>query len=346
MRGGPETTRRTAGALLPVVGALVAAVAVALWSAPLLAYLKLGTRVATRTANLKWNTFPIRYYVTERGATTVTAQQFQTAVTSAFDVWDAVETAELSVSFAGPTAASPVLGDNLTVIGYQNRPDLDRVLAATNFIIDTSTAEILESDIFFNTAFPWSTEAAGVNGRHDVQSIAVHEIGHLLGLGHSAVGETELIGSGRRVLGAESVMFPIAFAAGAVHDRRLKADDLAGITDIYGTSKARRSRGSITGKVTKAGSGVLGAHVVAFSTRTGALIGGFTLGDDGAFTIAGLESGPYVLRVEPLDDGDQTSYFDASLDVDVDFRARFHDRIVVVPDGGGVRGIEVKVTAK
>jgi hypothetical protein len=151
----------------------------------------------------------------------------------------------------------------MTVLGYQSRPDLDRVLAATNFIIDVQTAEIVESDIFFNTAFPWSTDAAGVSGRHDVQSIAVHEIGHFIGLGHSAIGETEVITGGRRVLGAEAVMFPIAFAAGSIHDRTLKPDDLAGITDIYGINSARRERGSISGKVTKSGRGVQGAHVVA-----------------------------------------------------------------------------------
>jgi hypothetical protein len=327
--------------VLPLV---VAALVVA--TSPVLGYLKLGTQVGSRTVNVKWNDFPIRYFVTERGTTGVTAQQFQTAIATSFGVWDAVETTDLSAEFAGFTPANPLSGDSMTVIGYQSRPDLDRVLAATNFIIDTENGEVVESDIFFNTAFPWSTDAAGVSGRHDVQSIAVHEIGHLLGLGHSAIGETEVIPGGRRVLGAEAVMFPIAFAAGSIHDRALKADDLAGITDIYGNSAARRSHGSISGRVTKNGGGVLGAHVVAFSTRTGALVGGLTLNEEGGYTIAGLEPGPYVLRVEPLDDGDINSFFDPDTDVDLDFKVQFHNRIVVVPSGGGVRDVDIRVTAK
>jgi hypothetical protein len=91
---------------------------------------------------------------------------------------------------------------------------------------------------------------------------------------------------------------------------------------------------------------VLGAHVVAFNMRTGQLIGGFSLDDDGRFVIGGLEAGPHVLRVEPLDDGDIESFFDLTLNIDTNFSAKFHDRIVVVPRGGGTNNVEIRVEPK
>ena len=38
--------------------------------------------------------------------------------------------------------------------------------------------------------------------------------------------------------------------------------------------------------------------------------------------------------------------FDPDSDVDLDFRVKFHDRIVVVPQGGGVRDVNITVTPK
>jgi len=289
---------------------------------------------------------PIRYFVTNRAVGGVSAQQLQTAVVTAFATWAAVPTAQVSHQFAGFTANAPALSDGITTIGFVDRADQDRVLGATNFLIDTVDGEIVESDIYLNSFFDWSVSTAGETNRFDVESIALHEIGHLHGLGHSALGETELQAGGRRVLATEAVMFPIAFSAGTIQGRTLREDDIAGLSDTYPNTEYRRERGSISGTVLKGGRGIFGAHVIAFNTRTGKLVAGFTLSETGAFVIGGLAPGPHVLRVEPLDDGDIGSFFDLTLNVDINFQVKFHDKIVVVPRGGGVSNISISVVAK
>jgi hypothetical protein len=168
----------------------------------------------------------------------------------------------------------------------------------------------------------------------------------LSGLGHSALGETQLGSNGRRVIASEAVMFPIAFASGSIEGRELRADDIAAISDLYPTRAFERNGGSISGTVTKNGRGTFGAHIVAFDLARGRLVGGFTFNGRGGFTIGGLLAGPHVLRVEPLDDADIDSFFDPGTAVDVDFQAAFVDRLIVVPEGGSSAPIEIAVRPK
>ena len=63
--------------------------------------------------------------------------------------------------------------------------------------------------------------------------------------------------------------------------------------------------------MTKNGRGVFGAHIAAFNPKTGELVGNFSLNDEGRFGIEGLAPGPYVIRVEPLDDADPESFFES-----------------------------------
>ncbi len=315
---------------------------------PAFAYLKFGVRVGGRQMTLRWTQTPVRYAVSDRlSVPGVSIGDLQAAVGRAFETWQAVPSATIAYQFAGLTDAVPGDEDSLSTLGFRDRPDLDRVLASTSFVIDMGSGALIESDIFFNSAFAWSVAAAGEANKFDLQSIAVHEVGHLSGLGHSALGETELReGGGRRVLAAEAVMFPIAFAAGTTAGRVLKADDIAGITDLYPESGVSDTQGVITGRVTKNGQPVFGAHVVAFDPQTSAMVGSFSLNAQGEFSIGGLPAGPRLLRVEPLDDADLESFFTSAQAVDLDFRVMFFDRVIAVPRGGGTSSVELKVVPK
>jgi len=322
-------------------------VALGVLSQPAHAYLHLTTRAAGQSSVLKWQRTPVRWFAADRGAPGVPASDFQAAMARAFATWEAVPTSSITFQFAGFTGAEPFDDDNVSVLGFQDQPDMERVLGATGFLIDTITGEIVEADIFFNSALQWSTAAQGDPARFDLESVAVHEIGHFLGLGHSALGETDMRPEGgRRVLGSASVMFPISLGRGTTHDRELQPDDIAGVSDLYREAGFRERSGVARGPVTRNGAGILGAHVAAFNPRTGALVAAFTLNNDGEFQIAGLAPGPHVIRVEPLDDADVESFFSRPGAIDIDFLVTFHDRLVIAPAGGAGERLTVAVRPK
>ena len=328
------------------VAVALAALLVVAPAQPALAYLKLGIDIGGRAVAATWANMPVRYFVTDRGVPGVSATDFQGAAARAFATWQAVSTASIRYEFVGYTSSNPGQDDGLTTLGFLNVPELDRVLASTSFLVDSVTGELLEADIFFNSAFDWSVSAAGERNRWDLQTIALHEIGHLSGLGHSAIGETEVSGGGRRVLATGAVMFPIALGTNDVSGRVLRPDDIAGISDLYPDGGFNDKTGSLSGRVTKNGAGVFGAHVVAFDLASGSLVSNFALSDDGRFSIAGLEPGPHAIRVEPIDDADTDSFFDPIEPIDLNFRLKYYEKLVVVPRGADSGPVEVKVVSK
>jgi hypothetical protein len=344
--GGNMTLRRTSSRLTAVTLVVFLAAGHSITTH---AYQTYGVRVGSRVVTLKWAKLPVHYYVTDRGVNGVSSTQFRDAAARAFSSWQGVTTASVSSQFAGFTSANPFDDDGQTTLGFLSRPDLDRVLGATDFLIDNTTGEIVEADIFFNSAFSWSVAQAGESGRFDLESIILHETGHLFGLGHSSLGETELrAGGGRRVIAAEAVMFPIAMSPGDISGRRPRADDIAGLSELYPAAGFTGEAGSAAGRVTKNGQGIFGAHVVAFNPRTGKLVGNFTVDQQGTFVISSLDPGAYVMRVEPIDDADLDSFFDDAdiPKVDLNFRVTYYQQLLIVPAGGGSASVEIKVTPK
>ena len=308
------------------------------------AYSHFGTGVGS--VRVHWAPSLARWFLTNRSVPGVTVTDAQAALQRAFQTWQDVPTANIEFSFAGLTSVEPSEDDNLSVIGFQDHPEMDRVLGATSFVYDDTTGVLVEADIFFNSAFEWSTAAGGDNSRFDLESVAVHEIGHFLGLGHSAIGETEMLpDGGRRVLGSGAVMFPIALGRGSTADRALQPDDIAGVSDLYPDAGFEDSTGGVRGRVRKGGAPVPGAHVMAFNVRTRTLVGGLALGAAGEFQILGLKPGPYLLRVEPLDDADIDSFFDLQ-GIDIDFQVTYAPRLAVAPSGGVGPRLDITVRPK
>src|SRR4029079_4296526 len=138
-------------------------------------------------------------------------------------------------------------------------------------------------------------------------------------------------------------MFPIAYAVGSIAGRTLKADDIAGISDLYPTGDATSVYGSLSGRVPKDGAPIFGAHVIAFDPVTKTVIGSFTLNAQGQFSIGAIPPGPRIMRAELLDDAEVDSFFDTSRTVDINFRVAFSDRIVIVPRGGDSAEVVINV---
>jgi hypothetical protein len=333
-------TRRLTGAVLVSVTALAF---LTLSGRRADAYLHFGVgTTSTIPRDWKWPSFPIRYYVGTRPLPNLSAAEFQAVIQGGFDRWRQASGAPISATFAGfVTGIEPPVRDDLNVIAIQ---DLPAGVLGVTYVRVNGAGELGDIDMGITAAQPWSTNPAGETGRFDLPATVTHELGHLLGMAHSMLGETTaLAGGGRRVAASETIMFPIAFSPGSAA-RPLGTDDVAGISDLYPPNGFRQQTGTITGRVRKDGRGVFGAHVVAFDPATKALVAAFSLSAEGDFTIAGLAPGPKVVRVEPLDDAGIGSFFGSTVaPVDNAFAVTYAPQIVLVAAGQSVGPVTIEV---
>ncbi len=129
----------------------------------------------------------------------------------------------ISSSYGGATPVATNDFDGVNAIYWANTTSTENYLARTYLWFtdpdkDASTpGDALEFDIKFNNDYLWSLGAA--SGRFDVQSVALHEAGHAVGLGHVDI--------------RANSMFP-SLVQGSIK-RELGDGDKAGMQALYGT---------------------------------------------------------------------------------------------------------------
>ena len=163
-----------------------------------------------------------------------------------------------------------------------------------------SSGRISDADILFNGAgFEFTTSAEA--GSFDVQDVATHELGHLLGLDHSGW--------------AGASMYPYVDQSVILH-RSLSLDEVGGLRHAYPSTSFARISGSVVRE--QGGTPVAGAHVVARSAD-GRPARSILTDPSGVFTIYGLEGGDYSLYVDPLDQPVSASNIGAGWTIQTDF---------------------------
>ena len=255
-----------------------------------------------QTVQLKWAGFPIQWQINPaRGANVTGARDQADVFRAAFAAWQAVPTATINFTEGAATAATVtrgfdqinVISTNVTAADYASSAvgrtftvffDQDNVVDQFGRNVDFA-GQIVEADILFNPASLFSTDTTPVAGRFDLQSVATHEIGHLLGLDHTSI--------------TSSVMFPTV-TTGSSYARTLSVDEIAGVSTIY-PSAAFAGRGSLSGTVrTTANATVYGAIVTAVNAN-GQPVASAITNPQGQYTIQGLEAGTYTIYAEPMD---------------------------------------------
>lgn len=168
-------------------------------------------------------------------------------IRSGFAAWTGLSGLNLSVTEDSSTTSDPSTGDGSNTIkwirtGWRSlsfRPPTN-ALAVTLLSFSAATGAIADADVYFNAEnFQWAVVDNGSeSGYIDVQNIATHEIGHVLGLDHSS----ESIVESDAAL-ADATMY-YASSMGEVSRRNPHQDDIDAITTLYGS--ASRSRPTIT----------------------------------------------------------------------------------------------------
>ncbi len=170
-----------------------------------------------------WTNLPIPYYINSVGSADLPFATVQTVIRDSFDVWGDPCCSQFAASYQGTTQQTAVNPGSLAVVLSWTENAWDPALGNVNSVIGVTfprpgfNCTLVEAPILFNgVGFRFSTNGSAT----DLQSIATHEVGHLLGLDHSNITGTTMFASYNGGTGARS----------------LHQDDVNGVCSLYYTT--------------------------------------------------------------------------------------------------------------
>lgn len=159
---------------------------------------------------------PYRINATNSG---VAAEPTRNAVRSAFATWENDGASTVDFQYAGTSSLVGPAFDDVNLISWgpvTSASSSDTVAQLTEFFFSSAPSKVLEFDITFDISNQFAIGSSPF--AYDIQSVIVHEIGHVVGLGH--VGTTS------------EVMF-LSINEGEI-DRKLGKGDLMGMRTLWG----------------------------------------------------------------------------------------------------------------
>lgn len=166
-----------------------------------------------------WGTGPAVMYINPQNAD-VSATAAETAIRTAMGVWNSQGGTPFQFQFGGRVSDTSTGHDGKSVILFRN--------VANGSTLGTSYAwsvngKLVESDvIFWDGGYKFFTGTSGCSSGMYIEDVAVHELGHSAGLGHSQ--------------DSGASMYPRASAYCSQSWRTLASDDIAGLKSLYGSA--------------------------------------------------------------------------------------------------------------
>lgn len=273
-----------------------------------------------RPVAIEWPTaaFPIPVHTARN--LPVKLPQAELAIARAFAAWQSVSDCVVQFRDAGPADVVPGRdGRNAITLSNHLFAESGFIAYTTNWFDEHGT--ILESDI--------QIDLPRALGNANLQSLIQHELGHLLGLDHSAV--------------LSASMFPFVSSEEA---GLLDSDDRIAVAAIYPGIEAGQNGGALRGSVRDGNGPVFGAQVVAVSAG-GEPVATALSEADGRFVLRGIPEGEYSLYAEPLDGPVESKNLSGIWREGLSgFRTEFGAERLAVRRGEQIGGIELRLNGQ